>query len=408
MNKVPHFKPDTVIRRADYSLPLVEMLRCIAARHAFTINLPDVPQGLSRQKRAVPIIDAIADLDPRHKGIVSRELFRLNRIGATPEVRPVMFGFVRASGTEVPDCVKKTTCQDAAAWCFSKMSQQQWEQLVTYTNVRRISASDWTQLLVTGTEHPIVIDTSDEGLAKIRDAVCQSLFTLSGIAEDGSCSHYYDEAESCDYFRLDLLNYPEPKTIKVKVHRFRRRNYQDTFEVDVVYDRRTGMLSVCSGDAARDKAIAHAWIVGVLGAEEAENIDLLKPEQETFNLEFIKHRSANLPVPAGSMLRFAKVVSANTQRRGRGRKGVNWTSDEADDDIHSILERSWRANEMSPDDFVVTRVEILFRFVRQDGTQGETTCRFSKQRSNYLEAPDDLKTAIRDLLIEQRILNAAA
>lgn len=408
MKKIPHFKPDTVIGRGEFTLPVKEMLENIARRRNFAIDLSEVV-GNSKRQRVPPIMAAINRLEKKHKARVMRELFWLNSIGATEEVAATMFGYLRDNSVEIPACVRDTTFQDQVAWAYPRLETEQWERLITLTNFQRISSNDWTQLLLTCETGTVEVDSSADGLTKIRESVCSTLNNLAGFADDGDCSHYYDETDGCDYFRLDLLYYPELKTILVKQHKFRRRSFQDTVEVDVQYNRRTNMISVCSDlGVAMDRAIAHAWLVGVIGEERARDVNLIKPETETFNLDFIKYTSANLPVPAGSIILHARVVSANTRKYGRSRKGVLWQTDEDSDDLHVLLANSWRANHLVPEDFEVTRIEIAFDYVLSDGTHNRMRCRFSKQKSNYLDAPDELKVAIHALLVERNIINVAA
>lgn len=169
------------------------------------------------------------------------------------------------------------------------------------------------------------------------------------------------------------------------------------------------MLSICSDyDSATDKVIARAWLVGVLGSDEANRIMLEMPQRDTFTLDFIKYRSADIPVPAGSVIESAKVVLANTKKRGRGNKNFLLKSDDEMDDLHVMLINSWTANHLCADDFDVTRMEIIFTYTDADGAAGSMRCKFSRQKSNYLEAPDTLKSAIHQLLVERRIINVAA
>lgn len=408
MKKVPHYKPDTVIRRADCTAPIKKMIECIASRHGFDINLEKM-LGVSKRKRAEPFMDALDTIDPNHKSLIMMELYWLNRIGATPEIAAIMYGFVSSNGHDIPDEVKRAIFQDQVAWSYPKMRQDQWEKLITITNIRRHSANDWTQLVLNGVNGTLTIDTSVEGLAKIREEICKTLFNAVGRAEDGCCNHYYDDKENCDYFRLDLLDYPHLKPILVKKHKVRRRHFRDMLEVDVQYNRCTNILSICSEcDNATDNLIARAWLVGVLGQEEAERIFLDRPAISTFNLGFIKHSSAHLAIPENSILTNAQVVLANACKRGGVKKNILMKSDDMADDIHTLLMNTWRVNNLCADDFDITRLEILFAYPKPNGTIGTVRCRFSDKKSNYLEAPEEVRDAIEELLIERKILNAAA
>lgn len=408
MKKVPHFKPDTVIRRAEFTAPIKKMIECIATRHGFEINLEKM-LGVSKRKRAEPFNTALETINPAHRSTIMRELYWLNRIGATEEVAAPMYAFVTQNGYELYDEVKHTPFQDQVAWSFCKMSQEQWEQLITITNICRHTASDWTQLVLNGQEGELLIDTSDEGLAKIREKVCNTLYNLIGRAEDGFCSHYYDEKEKCDYFRLEILGYSELKAILVKKHKVRRRHFRDMDEVDIQYNRNTNVLSICSDFGSRiDAIIAHAWLIGVLGQEEADKIFLDRPTSNTFNLDFIKYNSAHLAIPENSILASAQVVLANVSKRGGITKNILMKSDDITDDIHTMLTNTWRINNLCADDFYVTRIEILFTYPQSNGKIGTVRCRFSDKKSNYLEAPEDVRSAIEELLIERKILNAAA
>ena len=408
MKKVPHYKPDTVIRRAECTAPIKKMIECIASRHGFKINLERM-LGVSKRKRAEPFMDALETIDPNHKSLIMMELYWLNRIGATPEISGIMYGFVTSNGYEIPDVVRRAIFQDQVAWAYPLMSASQWEKLITITNIRRHSANDWTQLVLNGLNGALTFDTSDEGLAKIREEVCKTLFNAVGRAEDGCCSHYYDEKENCDYFRLDLLGYPHLKAILVKKHKVRRRHFRDMDEVDIQYNRNTNILSICSeSDYATDNLIAQAWLIGVLGEEEAKKVFLDRPISNTFNLDFIKHNSAHLAVPENSILTSAQVVLANACKRGGVKKNILMKSDDIADDIHTMLTRTWSINNLCADDFYVTRIEILFSYPQADGKIGSVRCRFSDRKSNYLEAPEEVRGAIEELLIERKILNAAA
>jgi hypothetical protein len=94
-------------------------------------------------------------------------------------------------------------------------------------------------------------------------------------------------------------------------------------EVDIQYNRNTNILSICSeSDYATDNLIAQAWLIGVLGEEEAKKVFLDRPISNTFNLDFIKHNSAHLAVPENSILTSAQVVLANACKRGGVKKNI--------------------------------------------------------------------------------------
>ena len=406
--KVPHFKAETTIKRATSTKALCDMLRAVAARHGFTIRIPEL--GNARpDKRLGPIMAGIDELDGSQRNRVMRELFWLNRIGATPEVSTSMYQFVKENGTDVPPMVMNAPFQDAVAWCYPKMAQDKWEQLITVTNFHRIGSGDWTQFVLGGLDGDLEIDASEPGRTRIRESVCSSLNRLCGLAEDGDCIHYREPGDDCDYLRLDILGYAENKAILVKRHTFRRRSYKDTVEVDVQYSRRAGTLSVCSGlGMAIDRSIAQAVLVGVLGEERAHGVTLQRPNGDTYDLGFIKRRSGNLAVPEHSILTGARVFSANTRKFGRNQKTNSLSSSDESEDMHDLLMNSWNSLHWAPEDFDVTQLKIAFSYLQPDGTTGTLKCRFSKLQSNYLDAPDDLRSAIQDLLIREGILNVAA
>ena len=403
---------DKVMGRAQYVGPVVRMLGVIAARSGFTIELPDELKtgGHLRKSKHLPLLlSAVNSLPDARQAIVKDEFFWVNRMSVTPEIASTMYEFVKANNVEVDDSVKAAPFQDQVTWAYVNMTPESWENLKNFTNILRTPNSDWTTMVLHGPVETLKLDSSDEALSRIRAEICKAIYAADGRGHDGYCSHYFDDETKCHFYRILLTDHLLPKTIYVKKHKFRKRNFRDTFEVAIEFNTETGEVSVSSDSTVFfNRLVARSWFVGAVGPEQAKELLITKPDIEPYVLDYLLFNSGNIPVPANSPFTSIRAVSATANRRNTAGQSITIRSRTDTDDIHEILLNSISGNHRRVEDFQIVNLQLVFTYVAENGKTRTFKCTLKKHSSNYRDAPREIREAIHTILIQTGLLDVAA
>ena len=406
MSKVPHYRTDLVIARTEFG-PLVKMLKAIAERNHFQYNRElDYITERGPKKKVTPINDALNALDKANHDIIVAEFQRLNTIAFTKQIATTILRLLDNHHIEVPVEIRNATMSGMAAWAYAMLPEPAWQQLCSLTQVAQIARNSWTTVDLHGIPEGYPIDTSDEMQERIKAAICEFISKSEGRAEAGFCGHYYDEDNNEDCFTLSMTDHPILKTIHVTKSRFRERLFKDVFQIVFRFNRTTHELHVCSdGNESYDKKLCNVWAKTLF--DGVEDIEVVVQTADTYNLEFIKYRSGDLPIPEGSRITSAKVVCARTQMTTNSKKWNTWHLD-GNDDLHTFLLKTWSANNIDVADMGVKRIEVDFDYLDPTGHRQKLHYYFSKSSSDYLSAPADAINYIREILVSVGVLREAA
>ena len=406
MSKVQHYRTDLVIARTEFG-PIVKMMKAIAERRHFQFNHElDYISKRGPRMKVQPIMNILNELEKPNHDIIIAEFQRLNTIAFTKKMATTILRLLENHGVEIPPEIRSASISGKAAWAYAMLPEKAWHQICSLTQVAQIARNSWTTVNLLNIPEDFQIDTSDEMQERIKSGICEFISKTEGRAEAGFCGHYYDEDNNEDCFTLSMTDHPILKTIHVTKSRFRERPFKDVFQIVFRYNRTTHELHVCSdGNETFDKHLCNVWAKTIF--PEADDIEIVIPNTDTYNLEFIKYRSGNLPIPEGSHIKSATVVSARTQVTTNSRK---WFALHLDghEDLHESLLNTWKANHVEPIEMSIKRIEI--DFVYQDPMGERQTLRyfFSQSTSDYQSAPADAVISIRDILLDIGIIREAA
>lgn len=406
MSKVQHYRTDLVIARTEFG-PLVLMLKTIAGRHGFEFKRELDHIGTRGPRTKVkPITDAIMELEKPNREIIVAEFRRLNTIAFTKKMATTIIRLLERNHVEIPKEIRNASMSGKAAWAYSMLPESAWHQICTLTQVAQIARNSWTTVNLFGIPEGYAIDTSVEMQEKIKSGVCGFIEKTEGRAEAGFCGHYYDEDNNEDCFNISMTDHPILKTIHVTKSRFRERPFKDVFQVVFRFNRTTHELHVCSdGNEAFDIHLCNLWAKTEFA--DVEELDVVIPDADAYQLDFIKYQSGDLRIPEGSRILSAKVVSARTQMMSNSKKWNTWHLD-GKDDLHTFLMNTWKANGIDPSEMGVKRIEIEFRYQDPTGQIQTFLFYFSKSTSDYQSAPADAIGYIREILVSVGVIREAA
>ena len=394
-----HFETHIVFSRTNRSM-IERLVGKIAAEGGFTF---DCDWNGTRDERVANAMKTFNSLKTEQKEKIVSTFYWIHTITETPSVMPSVFKMIEDAGTEITDSVRKSHRADLVAHAYCTLEPKAWRQLCTLTRIQQIHKRDW---FVAKVDVPdgIAPATDDETLKGIKDALCERIFNLEGRCEHGFCSHVYHPELKMHYFRIDLTDHPFHKKFFVKGSKFNERVFKDTYQDIYCYHEDTKEMSICA-DGDSDERIDRCAIVAK--AVFAGAASVAKKGKPIFNLEYLKRHAAVLPVPAGSHIKSAKIVSAAARRRGIPGTATKWDRKVSSFDLRDIIIGSLKYESIDIAELEFRQMDIQFTYTDAYGAPQTFCCHLSRNCANYLDADPFIQDDIRALLKETGILIAA-
>ena len=381
-----------------------EMIQRLVTKIAVECNFEfPCDWSASKDERIGNAMETFRSLKPEHKEKIVSTFYWVHTITETPKVMPTLFHMIKDAGVEVTNSMRRAHRADLAAFAYCTLDQKAWRQLCTMTRLQQIHKRDW---FVAKVDVPdgIVPATDDETLKTIKDALCERIFSLEGRGEHGFCSHVYHPELKMHCFHIDLTDHPFHKKFFVKGSKFNERVFKDTYEDIYCYHEDTHEMSVCA-DADSDERIDRCAIVAKTIFSGAANV--AKKAKPVFNLSYLKFHTAVIPVPTGSHITGAKIVSATASRKGIPGTTTRWDRKVSQFDLHDVIVGSLKFEGIDISELVFRQLDIMFDYTDAYNAPQTFCCHLSKNNATYLDADPFIQDDIRALLKEAGILIAA-
>ncbi len=363
--------------------------RQIVARLSGVEIGPDVPDRLA---------ETINSLPAESRDDVTREFRNIQMIARTPKVKPTIIRILMKYGAidlshDLAYYLAQMNSRDLAgiaAHLFLSLPGAAWREICMMARHFAVAESSWLAFGLDPSDD-FALATDDESLADLRKVICDYIFTNEGRADEGWCSHYFDEGTREHCFSIDMTDHLQSKKERVDRNTFRIMPKKEVFDVLFRYKPDLKELSIRAEGPREYRREMCELFLAKIGKSRARLLDT----RSKYRLEVALKSPAELAVPSGSPILSATVV------------GVEMVNS-VDDDQRLVLRRFaalpkivaalCEASGMPSFAYRVNKVEIDFAY-RLPTLETAHDLRYIRpDTDNIVRAPDAIKLAIPPLL----------